>query len=144
MTRALAGRAELGDGGFGGTVQAGEGAGGAHRGGGGSPSPRPPDASHGASGGCRTCATYHLHLAEDLSEELLSGLFTELRRLQPERDGAVLVGAARDPEELSGILARLSMLGFTVLEVRRVAVSDDRSRQGPSPGPAVSPPTWLP
>jgi hypothetical protein len=99
------------------------------------------DAGPEGSGAERTCATYHLHLAEDLSDEVLSALFGELRRLQPELDGAVLVGAARDPEELSGILARLSMLGFTVLEVRRVAEKEDRSRQYPPSGPAAGPPT---
>jgi len=72
---------------------------------------------------------------------MLSGLFGELRRLQPELDGAVLVGAARDPEELSGIIARLSMLGFTVLEVRRAAATEARSTQGSPPDPAGGPPT---
>jgi hypothetical protein len=68
---------------------------------------------------------YHLHLAEDLPEGVLEGLFDDLRRLQPERDGAVLVGTARNPEELTGMVARLSLLGFTVLEVRRVAERRD-------------------
>lgn len=69
---------------------------------------------------------YHLHLGEQVPDELLDGLLDDLRRLQPERDGAVLVGAVRDPEELTGIMGRLSMLGFSVLEVRRVAAQHVR------------------
>jgi hypothetical protein len=82
--------------------------------------------------------SYYIHLEEDVPEEVLSGLFGELRRLQPERDGAVLVGAARDPEELTGIMARLSLLGFTVLEVRRVDAAERPTQCrpfGPTDGP---------
>jgi hypothetical protein len=122
-------------------VQPGEGTGRAPRRERGSHSPRALQGRHDGSGVERTCARYHLHLAEDLPDEVLSALFGELRRLQPELDGAVLVGPARDPEELAGILARLSMLGFTVLEVRRVAETEDRSRQYPPPGSAGGPPT---
>jgi hypothetical protein len=114
-------------------------------GGGGSPDDRcveqAPDGSldPGAVSPGGTRASYYLHLAEDVPEDVLNGLFGELRRLQPERDGAVLVGAARDPEELVGIMARLSMLGFSVLEVRRAVQPGNGSGQCRSPGSADSP-----
>ncbi len=91
-------------------------------------------ASHGAYAGARarhgTSHAYHFHLAEDLPEDVLAALFGELRRLEPARDGAVLVGTAGDPEELAGIMARLSLLGCTVIGVHRIVANGDGAGDG--------------
>ncbi len=63
---------------------------------------------------------YHLVVAEAVPEEVLCALFEGFRPLQPDVDGSVLVGSVCDQEQLVGVLSRLSLLGYTVVEVRRV------------------------
>ena len=62
---------------------------------------------------------YHVLVAEAVPDEVLRAMFEEVRPLDPTIDGSVLVSSVRDQEQLVGILSRLSLLGYTVLEVRR-------------------------
>ena len=63
---------------------------------------------------------YHVSVAEPVPEEVLRAMFEEVRALDPIVDGSVLVSSVCDQEQLVGVLSRLSLLGYTVLEVRRV------------------------
>ena len=64
--------------------------------------------------------SYHVLVAEPVPDEVLRAMFEEVRPLDPTIDGSVLVSSVCDQEQLVGVLSRLSLLGYTVLEVRRV------------------------
>lgn len=66
----------------------------------------------------RAVSRYHVLVAEAIPGEVLSAMFEELRPHQPEVDGSLLVGEICSQEQLAGIVARLALLGYTVLEVR--------------------------
>ena len=62
---------------------------------------------------------YHFILAESVPDAVLAASLDHVRPHDPDLDGSVLVGTVCAPDQLVGIVAQLSLLGYTVLEIRR-------------------------